>query len=274
MNAASRKERLCGISTILVNNPNVLYPLSYFAEMFGSAKSTLSEDMAIVKASMEKLERGEIEVVMGAGGGVRYLPKMSEHMCRASVEEILEKLREPGRVLPGGFIYTADIFLSPVYVDKMARILWGFFSKAAPDFIVTVEAKGIPLAMEVARLFGKPLVVARKESKLTEGSVVTINYLSGSSKRLQTMSLSKRAVREGQRAVVIDDFIAGGGTVKAVCDLMKEFSIMVAGCGVAISMKPPGKKRVEGYRSIVHLENVDEETGMILVESAIDRLNE
>ena len=258
MNAASRKERLCGISTILVNNPNVLYPLSYFAEMFGSAKSTLSEDMAIVKASMEKLERGEIEVVMGAGGGVRYLPKMSEHMCRASVEEILEKLREPGRV----------------YVDKMARILWGFFSKAAPDFIVTVEAKGIPLAMEVARLFGKPLVVARKESKLTEGSVVTINYLSGSSKRLQTMSLSKRAVREGQRAVVIDDFIAGGGTVKAVCDLMKEFSIMVAGCGVAISMKTPGKKRVEGYRSIVHLENVDEETGMILVESAIDRLNE
>ena len=46
--------------------------------------------------------------------------------------------------------------------------------------MITVEAKGIPLAMAVARLFDKPLVVARKESKMMEGSVVTLNYLSGS----------------------------------------------------------------------------------------------
>ena len=187
--------------------------------------------------------------------------------------KLWEKLSRSCPIPPGycqgGFIYTADIFLTPRYVDKMAQILWGFFYKTNPDFVITVEAKGIPLAMAVARLFDKPLVVARKESKMTEGSVVTLNYLSGSSKRLQTMSLSKRAVKEGQRALVIDDFIAGGGTLRAIFEMMKEFSITVVGCGVAIATKNPSKKRVENYKSIITLEEINEEMSFIKASSNI-----
>lgn len=263
MKSYSRKERLCGITALLTEHSNVLFPLSTFSEMFGAAKSTLSEDVAIIKESFEKMEIGEIEVVLGASGGVRYIPRLSQIQEKEALKEILAKLSDSTRILPGGYIYTADILLSPYYVDKLARILWSFFYKTNPDFIITVEAKGISLASSIARLFGKPLVVARKESKLTEGSVVTLNYLSGSSKRLQTMSLSKRAVREGQKALVIDDFLAGGGTVRAIFDLMKEFSITVVGCGVAIATKYPEKKRIENYKSVLTLENVDEERGII-----------
>ncbi len=60
---------------------------------------------------------------------------------------------------------------------------------------MTVETKGIPLAMSVARILNLSLAIARRESKLTDGSVFSINYLSGSSRRLQTMSLSKRMIR-------------------------------------------------------------------------------
>lgn len=94
---------------------------------------------------------------------------------------------------------------------------------------------------------------------MTEGSVVTINYLSGSSKRMQTMSLSKRAVREGQRALIIDDFLAGGGTVRAICEMMKEFGAIVAGCGVAIATRQPEVKRIEQYKSLMILEQIEEE---------------
>lgn len=104
---------------------------------------------------------------------------------------------------------------------------------------------------------------------MTEGSVVTLNYLSGSSKRLQTMSLSKRAVKEGQRALVIDDFIAGGGTLRAIFEMMKEFSITVVGCGVAIATKIPIKKRVENYKSIITLEEINEELAVIKASSNI-----
>ena len=265
---ATRKERLCTISSILTQNPSEVYPLSYFADMFDAAKSTMSEDVAIVREAFEKQGLGTVTVVMGANGGVKYLPKLSDAARDEFVKKLCERLSDSSRILPGGFIYTADIFLDPKYVDKMARIIYGYYQKSSPDFIITIEAKGIPLAMEVARLFGKGLVVARKESKLTEGSVITLNYLSGSSKRMQTMSLSKRAVKEGQRALIVDDFIAGGGTVGAVAEMMKEFSITVVGCGIAIATKEPEKKRVDGYRSIVTLNKIDDENGIIDVSAS------
>jgi len=262
---ASRKERLCAITATLIQNPNKLFSLSAFAETFGAAKSTLSEDIAIIKESLEQNGKGELQIVLGAAGGVRYLPLMTGEEQEQVVRELLERLSDPARILPGGFIYTADIFLTPGVVDQIARLLWQKYAKTSPDIIVTVEVKGIPLAMRVATLFDKPLVVIRKENKLTEGSGVTLNYLSGSSRRMQTMSLSKRAVKEGQKALVIDDFLAGGGTLRAIFEMMKEFSITVVGCGVAISTRQPVKKKVENYKSVVVLEEVDEENGRILL---------
>ena len=267
MKGIARKDRLCGITAILTEHPNVLYSLTYFSEKFGAAKSSLSEDIGIIKQALQNLQLGDIEIVIGAGGGVRFVPKVEEEKREEIFGKLIAKLSDASRILPGGFIYTADIFLSPGEVEDLARLLWGSFCKAAPDYVVTVEAKGIPLALAVAKLFGKPLIVARKGNKMTEGSVVTINYLSGSSRRVQTMSLSKRAVIEGRRALIIDDFLAGGGTVRAVCDLMREFNITVAGIGVAISTKYPAKKRVSEFKSIVELEEVDEELGVIRLQA-------
>lgn len=259
----TRKLRLGAISSILTQNPNVLYPLSYFSAMFGSSKSTLSEDMTILKESFETFGIGSLEVVMGAAGGVRYVPSVNKDVRREAMEEILEQLMSPSRILPGGYVYTADILLTPKYTDKMAQIIWGWFRDTNPDFIITVEAKGIALAASVARLFGKPLVVARRESKLTEGSVVTINYLSGSANRMQKMSISKRAIREGQKTLIIDDFIAGGGTIRAIYDIMKEFSVDIVGCAAAISTKEPIKKRVNDYKSIFILEEANSDENNI-----------
>ena len=265
MNVVSRKERLSVIAATLTNHPNRLYPLSGFTGMFGVAKSTLSEDISIIRDAFHRFKLGNVEVLLGASGGVRYLPDVAEPANEPAVQEVLAKLTAPDRILPGGFIYTADIFLTPGYVESLGRVLWGLFQKSNPDFVLTVETKGIPLAMAVARLFNRPLIVARKGGKLTEGSVLSINYLSGSSKRIQTMSLSKRAAREGQKALIIDDFIAGGGTMRAMCDMMREFSITVVGCGAAIEMRTPGKKRIEHYKSIITLEEVSEEKQVIRV---------
>lgn len=259
----TRKTRLGVISSLLTQNPNVLYPLSYFSAMFGSSKSTLSEDMTILKESFEEFGMGELEVVMGAAGGVRFVPVSDGKFIRESMEEIRQLLMDPKRILPGGYVYTADLFFAPKYTDRMAQIMWGWFKKENPDVIITIEAKGIALAASVARIFGKPLVVARHESKLTEGSVVTINYLSGSSNRMQKMSISKRAVHEGQRAVIIDDFIAGGGTIRAIYDIMKEFNVDVVGCGAAISTRSQKKKRIDDYKSIFILEEVSDEKNAI-----------
>lgn len=253
------------MTAFLMRHPSEIFTLSYFSQKFAVAKSTLSEDVAMIKEVFRKEEMGALEILLGASGGVRYLPVISEEKKSRIASQLAQKIADPARILPGGFIYTADMFLDPRCANLFAGILWGYFAKLQPDFIITVEAKGIPIAMEVARLFAKPLVVVRKEHKITEGSVVTINYISSSSHRMQTLSLSKRAVCEGQRTIVIDDFIAGGGTVRAVAELMKEFRITVLGYGAGIVTKKLDKKKIDGFKSVLTLEKVDEEGQTIVV---------
>ena len=61
---------------------------------------------------------------------------------------------------------------------------------------MTVATKGIPLAYAVANYLDVPVVIARKDNKVTEGPTVSINYVSGSSKRIQTMTLAKRSLQK------------------------------------------------------------------------------
>ena len=50
----------------------------------------------------------------------------------------------------------------------------------------------------------------------------------------------------------------GGGSAKGLMDMMKEFSITVAGVGVVIATKHPETKRVKEYKALMELHNVDE----------------
>jgi len=84
------------------------------------------------------------------------------------------------------------------------------FASLAPDYIMTVETKGIPLAFATARAANLPLVTVRRGSKVTEGSSVSINYVSGSTHRIQTMSLPRRAIPSGAKVLIIDDFMKAG----------------------------------------------------------------
>ena len=265
MDKADRKTRIAIVASILQNNPGKSHPLGYFCDMFGAAKSTMSEDIAMLRTMLQKYDQGDIEVALGAGGGVRYVPAVSPEKRLGTLTQIAELLSDPSRILPGGYIYTVDVFSNPVHVHNMAGIFATMFAKANPDFIATIETKGIPLALGVARAMNKPLVIARRDAKITEGSVVTINYLTGSSRHMSTMSISKRAVSAGQKALIIDDFISAGGTLHAMFELMKEFTITVVGCGVAIAMREPVIKKVDNYRSLLTLEEVDTDNERIVI---------
>ncbi|MDD5018626.1 MAG: pur operon repressor [Eubacteriales bacterium] len=257
MEKADRKTRIAVVASVLIKNPGRSYSLKVFCDMFGAAKSTMSEDIAILRNMLKTYGQGDIEVTLGAGGGVKYVPLLLPEDKTGMLFDVARRLSDPSRILPGGYIYTVDIFSNPAYVCAMADILAGMFNKTNPDFVATVETKGVALAFSVARALSKPLVIARRDAKITEGSVVTINYLAGSSSRMRTMSISKRAVSPGQKALLIDDFIAGGGTVHALCEMMKEFSITVVGSGVAIATALPEKKRVDNYKALLRLEEVD-----------------
>lgn len=254
----NKKQRIATICSTLIKTPGKSYSLGYFKELFAASKPSISEDISIIKEAMENEGTGKIETVLGAHGGVRYVPHMNDAKKERFIKGLISKMADISRVLPGGYIYIADILSNPVYLDPMAQIMGEWFYKSHADVVVTVATKGIPIAMSVARMLGLPLAIAKKESKPADGSVFTINYMSGSSRRLQTMSISKRMIGEHTRAIVIDDFISGGGTLKAICDMLGEFNIHVAGLGAVIAGKYPQKKKIGDYKALLMLEELSD----------------
>jgi purine operon repressor len=114
-----------------------------------------------------------------------------------------------------------------------------------------------------ARALNIPLVIVRRNTKVTEGPTVSINYLSGSARRIQSMSLSRRAVKKDTRSIFIDDFMKAGGTAMGILELMKEFENEVVGIGVLIETKQPERKLVGDYLSLLTLNEVDQDNGII-----------
>lgn len=265
-----RKERVAAILKILADNPNKIYSLGYFSEIFMAARSTLSEDITITKKVIESLGEGYVETIPGAAGGVRYIPGVSGEEANKLTEQLCTMLNNSDRIIPGGFIYMNDIICSPDIASKVGIIFAQKFKDKVPDYVLTVETKGIPLAMMTARALNVPLVIVRRDSKVTMGSTVSINYISGSSKRIQTMSLSKRSVKKGSRCLFVDDFMKAGGTANGIMDLMKEFESSVVGIGVLVESSTLSKRLVENYISILTLESVDEETGQIRIIPSIN----
>lgn len=265
MQRIRRNERIGTMVNILCNNPNKIYTLNHFSDMFQTAKSTISDDVVIIKELLNKFELGDVETVVGAAGGVRFVSRLFNRDS-LFIEDICNKLSVADRILPGGFLYMSDILYIPRVVQRFGEILASQFQEARPDFVITVETKGIPIALMTARALNCPVVVARREGKVTEGSTVSINYVSASSKRIQTMSLVKRSVQKGQRGLIIDDFMKGGGTAKGLTDLLHEFEAEIAGVGVIISTGDPDRKMVKDYKSLIVLKQVDEVERKVVVE--------
>ena len=267
MEKLSRNNRVVAITKILIETPNKVIGLNRFSQLLNAAKSTISEDIVIVREVLEKLEMGSIETISGAAGGIKYIPSMGQKSKEEFANDLCEALSEEGRIVPGNFIYLTDIMYNPQIVSKAGVILASHFQNMNIDYIVTVETKGIPLAYEVAKSLGIELVIIRKDNKITEGPTVTINYVSGTSGRIQQMALAKKCMRPSSKCVFIDDFLRGGGTAQGIRDLLKEFDSELVGTGVLVDNVGIEKKITSDYISIIDLEYIKEEDHQVLLNN-------
>lgn len=252
-----RSERLIDMTSYLLDHPRQLVPLTFFAERYSSAKSSISEDLAIVKETFEQRGIGTLQTVPGAAGGVKFFVSVSDEEARPFVNELCSLIAHPDRLLPGGYLYLTDILGDPSVVQKAGRIIASAYVNTKIDVVMTVATKGIPLAYAVASQLNTPVVIVRRDSKVTEGPTVSINYVSGSAKRIQTMVLSKRSLAQGSRVLVVDDFMKAGGTVNGMISLLEEFNAQVAGIAVLVEAEKIEERLVDEYKSLVKLTDVD-----------------
>ncbi|WP_045513489.1 pur operon repressor [Bacillus amyloliquefaciens] len=252
-----RSGRLVDLTNYLLTHPHELIPLTFFSERYQSAKSSISEDLTIIKQTFEQQGIGTLLTVPGAAGGVKYIPKVKQAEAEAFIQELGQSLVNPERILPGGYVYLTDILGKPSVLSNAGRLFASVFAEREVDVVMTVATKGIPLAYAAASYLNVPVVIVRKDNKVTEGSTVSINYVSGSSNRIQTMSLAKRSLATGSNVLIIDDFMKAGGTINGMISLLDEFNANVAGIGVLVEAEGVNERLVDEYMSLLTLSTIN-----------------
>lgn len=268
MKKLKRSARLVEMTYYLLSRPHQLIPLTTFAQRYGAAKSSISEDLAIIKEVFESEGTGELHTLAGAAGGVKYIPKVAQEHALTFIHHLCEKLSQSDRILPGGYLYMSDVLGKPALMNEAGRIFATAFADREIDCIMTVETKGIPLAYATGAQLNLPVVLVRRDHQVTEGSAVSINYVSGSHKSLHTMSLSRRALKEQSKVLIVDDFMKAGGTIQGMVDLLGEFNATVAGVGVLVESGEieSGQRLLQDYVSLAALTTVDAKEKIIKVE--------
>ncbi len=269
-----RQKRLVALTRLISANPGAQLSLTDLSHRLHVAKSTLSEDLLLIKEALESQGLGHIDSQVGAAGGVTFRPALDVERIREHLTVFVRELTNPDRLTPDGFLYVTDLLFSPERIDVMGTLLAERFRPVGVDYVATVETRGIPLALSAARALMVDMVLLRRDNRLSEGSSLSINYLSGSSRRVQSMSLARRAPVRGGRILFVDDFMQAGGTARAAQDLLGDFGAQVVGVGVLVATREPKQKVVDDYSAILEWVRSDEGPGTVFPTEWVQRLVE
>ena len=175
------------------------------------------------------------------------------------MQELKERILKDG-VLIGEDILKVDSFINhqidTVLLDKISKFFSEKFSGVTK--VLTIEASGIAFAIGVARYFNNCPVVFAKKSKsktvdMREVYQTTIKSFTRGTESVVTVA--KNYLNEGDKVLIIDDFLAEGNASLGLIDLCNQAGASVVGVAIVI------EKGFQGGRS--KLENLG-----IKVESA------
>lgn len=100
------------------------------------------------------------------------------------------------------------------------------------DYLITAEAKGIPLAHEMARQRGdEKYFVARKATKLYMTDIFGVEVRSITTDRVQHLYLDGEDAKlmKGKRILIVDDVISTGESLRAVEEMVKSAGGIICG---------------------------------------------
>ena len=128
------------------------------------------------------------------------------------------------------------------------------FADKQIDRIVTIEASGIAIALQVAIELDVPLVFARKKKSIlmTEDVYHSVVY-SYTKEENYDMTISKKFLPAGEKVLIIDDFLASGEAAMGLAKLVDDEGDEVVGMAIAIDNSfHPGRERLEKAGYDVH----------------------
>lgn len=145
-------------------------------------------------------------------------------------------------VAPGLRIAVLNILGDTELVQACARALGEKLTGLDYDLFVTAEAKSIPLAHALSVETGMPYVVLRKAYKPYMGVALSSETLSITTGKPQMLYLDEKdhELVRGKKAVVLDDVISTGSTLRGMHRLLKKAGVQVAANAAIFTEGEPG----------------------------------
>lgn len=162
------------------------------------------------------------------------------------MRELQDRIKREGKNLGNG-ILKVDGFINhqvdPILMDACGKELARRFKDVGATKILTAEISGIAPAVSTAYHLNLPVVYARKHKPITMPDEVFLTLSPSHTKgRMVELIISPEYLRNGERVVIIDDFLATGATILGLVRLAQTAGSSIVGIGALI------EKTFEGGR--------------------------
>ena len=173
------------------------------------------------------------------------------------MKELEQKILSEGRAL-NAEVLLVDSFLNNQVDPQLMADIGRAFAEAARKLgvnkVVTIESSGIAPAQMTALELGVPLVILKKStSRILKDEVLQTEVFSFTKNSSYQLTMKKKFFDEGDRVLLVDDFLANGEAASGAARLLESVGAQVSAIGIVIEKSfQPGRGLLEGkgYRVI------------------------
>ena len=182
-----------------------------------------------------------------------------------------DRIREEGRILPGPVLKVSSFLnhqMDAGFIMELGAAIAEHYADSGVTKILTIESSGIAIAVAAGAALHVPVLFAKKHltSNVSGDLYQTIvhSYTHGTD---YTVIVEREYLREEDRVLIVDDFLANGKAIEGLLDLIGQAGAEAVGVGIAIEkgFQEGGMKLRESGLPVFSLAMIDrmDENGIV-----------
>lgn len=175
-----------------------------------------------------------------------------------------ERILAEGKILPGPVLKVSSFLNHQMDPDLMMALGAEIAQRFQADHvtkILTIESSGIAIAIAAGAHMHVPVLFAKKHRTSNVSGVLyqtlVHSYTHGTD---YTVVVEREYLKDSDRVLIVDDFLANGAAVEGLCDLIRQAGAATVGAAIAIEkgFQEGGKKLRDAGMRVESLAIVDQ----------------
>ena len=154
------------------------------------------------------------------------------------MELMEQKIREEGKVLPGGILKVGSFLNQQIdtdFLEEIGQEIARLFAGCGVTKVLTIESSGIAIGAAAGMALKVPMVFAKKhKTSNVDGSVYSTTVHSYTHNTDYTVVVSSDYLLPTDRILLVDDFLANGKALMGLIDLVHQAGATLVGASCAV----------------------------------------